>query len=246
MAVLYKTPEEEMSFSALIDQALRITGRVTALEQAVSYGNAVFRECQGLGLFDDDALEESYVTDAEPYIFTPTRLHRRIWTAHYVERDIYPRFIRPGRKQNDVVDNFYYKANSYFAFRGIREGETLNLFNYYWLPSLRYYRRLEDTSSINADYDIRPAYYNPFTDTWSYYDTTTGTYIDTLGTDALNEAAQGKSLNWLVTKWYDLVLEGVKGKLWTAVNDDRGKTSFSLYKSYQNDLSKESYPSEDN
>ncbi len=42
--------------------------------------------------------------------------------------------------------------------------------------------------------------------------------------------------NWLLKRWYEMILEGTLAKIYKTVGDERSKTSFSLYKSFQQDL----------
>lgn len=244
MANVFETPASEMSFSGLIDEALRITGRVTALAQAVGYANAVFRECQVLGLFDGDSEEIELFADASPFVYEIPPSLRTIRTAHYGYQDIYPKFLQPGAVQR-YHPYLYYRVQDSYVFKGINPGEPLRLFYYKWLPRLGYFKRLEDGAPITKQFPVRSAFYDPYSGKWSYLDRANGTYTDSLGSSEAESSARNESANWLILHWYELVLEGVKGKLWNAVGDERGKTSYSLYKSYLDDLSRTIQSSED-
>lgn len=243
MAGPFQTPQNERSFSGLIDQVLLDTGRPASLLSAIQYANATIRECHALGLFHSDLLE-SYrpVIDASPFVFTKptvdTRKFRKIRTMQFASSLIYPQLKLPGRQLADF-DEYYYAADDYFVVVGGIIGEYLNTAIYFWPKSFIYYPRLGATNVPNypgTNYTYRPAYHDTELDSWMYLLADQSGYASTISDPTVEATRRLNATNWLQTEWYELVQEGTKNKIFNLFGDPRASSTFSLYKSMQKDL----------
>lgn len=235
MALPFRSPPNERSFSSLIDDAILATGKPGSLIAAVSAANLTIRECQAFGLFARDLIEENFVTDASPYIFTRPSYFRKLRTAKYASSGDYPKFLLPGKIQKNET-SYFYAADSYYVFKGMAVGETLDLANYYWAKPLIYYGLLGTTTVQypGGPYTTRPAYFDILEDEWMYLNADGDAYATTTG-DADEDALRVvNATNWLVTDWRDMILSGIKAKVWNAASDPRGTVEFSAYKQTQN------------
>lgn len=235
MAQAFQTPINEKSFSSLIDAAVLATGKPGSLISITQYANAVIRECQALGLFAQDMLENTLVVpDNQTTVYTWTRpaFFRSLRTVKYAVANVYPKFIKPGRKALDE-DFFYYAADQYFVFSGAKAGENINTATYYWSTPLAYYARngVVTTSFPGGPYATRPAYYDIAAGVWYYW--TGSVYALTTGVTATDTAYRLLTMNWLVDQWWDLILAGTKAMQFNAAGDPRAGAQFSNYKNMQ-------------
>jgi hypothetical protein len=235
MATPFKTPPNELSFSGLIDAAIMATGKPNLLTNAVSYANAVVRECQALGLFARDMIEDALLvpSDQDPnsaYVWTRPPLFRSLRAVKYISADVYPKLALPGRIQRNTR-HYFYAADNYFTFKGACAGETIATATYYWSRRLGYYGAL-NVSTANfpgGPYDIRPAFYDTDEQKWQYLNTAETAYVDTTGDPVVDAARQLIVSNWLVQDWYDLILSGTINKILTRGGDPRSGAEFSNY-----------------
>lgn len=80
----------------------------------------------------------------------------------------------------------------------------------------------------------RPCEWNETTESFDYF--TVGP-IDYGSTPALQERAQFLCTNWMIQRWYDTMMQGVRAKLWARLADDvRGKTAYSSYQTMRGQL----------
>ena len=211
-------------FSELVDRIVIRSGRPDRIADIRSYVHASIRECQMLAYFARDMTEDTITATAGPHIWERPANLRLMRTARY-PGDIYPNFAGPGKRQLDE-DYYYYGGSNYFAFSGIATGEEINVAYYSYAKRLAYYE--------DAVVPVRPAVYDEELETWTYLQA--GSYVSTLGTDALDEAARNLVTNWLLLDWMDLIEEGGLAKIFKSVGDERSRTAFALFKSYQKDL----------
>ncbi len=215
--------EELGTFSALLDEAVKLAGRGNAARrQLASYARASMREPQVDNLFDKDLEEVTLTFNADPFVWERPANFRLFRTVKYTE-ETYPKFIQPGRLQFDEL-NFYYAASTYFVFKGLAVGDDFNAAYYKYFPKLVYFAA-----------DARPARYFADLGKWQYLDGN-GDFVDTLGSDVLDEAARALVTNWLLFDWADLVLEGILAKQFKVQGDKRAPSAFALFKSFINDL----------
>lgn len=234
MALPFQTPDNEKSFSGLIDSAIMQTGKAGSLIAAVSFANLTIRECQSLGLFARDLREEQLAVDIVPFNWTRPVNFRRIRTVKYPDFNIYPKFMLPGKIQIGE-EYYYYAADNYYVFKGVGQNNAVNLANYYFAKRLQYFSRLATATDRfpGGPYSVRPAYYDQLTEQWMYLNDTSDGYVTSL-TDLTEELIrQLNTTNWLVTIWYDLILTGTKAKLFSGGDDNRANREFAAYKQAQ-------------
>lgn len=239
MASPFQTPSNEKSFSALIDNAVLASGKPQSLISIVGYANATVRECQTLGLFARDLIEDSVVvpTDNSSSYYNWTRdtnLFRSLRTVKYLTADVYPELCLPGRKMIGKIW-YYYASDNYYVFNGVAPGETIAMAKYYWQRRLAYFARLGVTTTAfpGGPYEIRPAYYDEDLGIWQYLNVTNDGYVDTTGNAVTDAARQVAATNWLIDDWYDVILAGTKAKIFNSSADPRATPEYSLYKQLQ-------------
>ena len=211
-------------FSELVDEVASLSGRPNRKPDITRYVNSTIRECCVKQLWSRNLIEDQFAVTAVPATLDRPTLLRHFRTVNY-NGCVYPKFIEPGRKQ-DEFDHYYYAGTTYFVFAGVAVGDTVNYAYYTNLKHLIYY---DDTAG-----NERPAIYDKEAETWTYWDG--GAYVSALGSDALDLAARDKVTNWLLDNWESVIIEGALAKIFKIMKDDRQLASYALYKSMQNDL----------
>lgn len=238
MAAPFQTPQNEKSFSSLVDDVIRITGKPGSLIDIISYANSTIRECQSFGLIARDLVEDEIVSDAvdaeTAFLWTRPAYFRELRTAKYPHSGVYPKFLLPGRVQKHEHE-FFYAAQNYFAFAGVPSGCTVAIAYYTYAKPLLYYGQLGvATATFNGGpYDVRPAYYDLENDIWKYLNATSDGYVDTTGDAAEDLRRQLLTTNWVLAEWRELILSGTKSKVYTNAQDPRAPTEYSQYKQIQ-------------
>lgn len=218
---------ETSTFSALVDNVIARSQRRDRVNDIVAYARSTIRECQVLAFFEQDMVEEQLSVTVLPFVWDRPLHLRTILAASpdeiFTRRDRQRWFknIPPGQKIRDEKYYLYLSGDS-FVFTGedLTVGDTINIAYFTYARKFVYYALAD-----------RPATFDDETETWSY-----ATAYDT--NDTQRKLARDLVNNWLLFHWYDLILEGTLAKLFKTVGDERSKTSFSLYKSYQEDLKK--------
>lgn len=211
---------ESQTFSALVDDVISISLRGDRQADIYRYIWQTIRECQVKAFFAADRVEDSLSVDANPFVWEAPNIFRMMETVKYPYYDtqgnpIFPKYITPGKLQSRE-DYFYYRSGTAFVFGGLEAGVEISISYFVYALQLLYYVA-----------DARPARFDLETQTWTYL---------TAVTDAEKLIAQALSTNWLIYRWYSLILEGTLAKLYKVVGDDRAAASYSLYKQSQNDL----------
>jgi len=215
--------QELGTFSQIIDDTIRVSGRGKVEQTRIAgYARATMRECQVKATFKRDFTEDQITATADPHIWTVPASFRIMHTVRY-PNEIYPHFREPGARQKDF-DFFYYRATDYFAFKGIAATDLIDLAYYSYFMPLVYFEATK-----------RPARYFADLAQWQYLDGN-GVYQTTLGTAALDTAAEALVSNWILFSWYDTILEGTIAKVFKINKDERAKSSFALFKSLQQDI----------
>jgi len=238
--VAFYTPANERSFSSLIDQAIKETGRTSSLRSIISYGNSTIRECQALGLFARDLREVEETATANPHIYTKPRFFRSVRAIRYATCGVYPKARLPGKVQKNQ-NYYFYAVDDSYVFKGPTVGEIIQMAVYYWARPLIYYGRLgQDTASYEGGpYTTRKAYFDLDEDAWMYLSAAGDSYVTTLGDEDTEAAYRLLAENWVIADWWDLVLEGIKAKIHKQFGDnERASTHYSLYKQQQVDMKK--------
>jgi hypothetical protein len=95
----------------------------------------------------------------------------------------------------------------------------------------------DNTAQLTGSgYTTRPAYYDLETKAWQYLNAAGTAYVTTLGVQPWKETRRDNAMNWMLKKWYELIQEGTKNKIFNLFGDTRASGSYSLYKSMQKDL----------
>lgn len=80
----------------------------------------------------------------------------------------------------------------------------------------------------------RPCTWNQDTESYTYH--TVGS-TDYNSTPELQERARFLCTNWMLERWYDTLLQGVRAKIWARLADDvRSKTAYSLFQAMRTPL----------
>lgn len=212
------------TFSAAVDDVLARGQRPSRKLDVIGYIRQSLRECQVLSTFDRDMIEDQIIATANPHIFTVPDRFRILRTMRYNiatsnQTHTYPKERLPGKVQAGE-DTYYYRAADYFTMKGVAVGTLIDIAYYEYLLKIPYY-----------DVADRPASFSLEDNAWSYlpaYDVSDETRLN----------ARIKVTNWLLTAWYDLIVEGGLAKLLKTVGDPRSPSSFGLYKQLQQDLKK--------
>lgn len=211
---------EVNTFSAAVDDTLARSLRKDRIVDIYSYVRSTLRECHGLAYFRNDFIEDTITTDAVPFIWTTPTEFRLLRTVRYPifnrrGEQLYPDEIKPGKRQRETI-YYYYGGPGYYAFAGLSSGVAIDV-GYYGVTKKLPYYALAD----------RPATFSLEDDAWSY---------KTATSDAEKLIAREQVSNWLLYNYYDTIIEGTLAKLFKAIDDPRARSSFALYKSYQNTL----------
>lgn len=211
-------------FSEAVDDVIRQTQRPSRRSEIATFVNGTIRECNSLSFFLRQMIEDQLTTTAAPFIWVkPSKFHQ-FRTVEYpvqtsIVSSIFPKLILPGINLIDAVYYYYFSGDS-IIFAGLESGALINV------AFFEYFKRLKDYPVV-AD---RPAVWDFETEIFTYHAT-----YDIDATTRTN--ARDLTSNWLLQYWNHLIVEGAKAKLYLTTKDvDRSKPSFSLYKSYQNDL----------
>jgi len=218
-------------FSEIVDDIVKRSGRLDRRADIVDYCNATIKELQAKVLFTRDLVETELTVSDIPLTWNRPTFFRTLRAVKYAQSgfdDIYPKFLMPGRQQRDrdLLDQFFYAASDYFVFSGVTTSQTVKLAYYTRFRRYKYYVAAE-----------RPAVYDAENESWTYLQN--GSFVSTLGSDALNEAAQVKVANWLMLNYQELVKEGTLAKILKTVNDARAISTFALFKSMTEDFMSE-------
>lgn len=237
----FETPEEQCSFSALVDAAIIETGGASGIAKVTQYANQVIRECQQAGLFQHDSEELAVIATANPYLWeTPPyfRVMRGVQYPDQIDFDgklVVPDFIQPGKAQRGKR-HLYYATNGSFVFGGISVGERINLAYYLWSKRFLYYARPEaadrlKTAHLLSNPKLRQAYFNIEEGAWYYLSANNADYVLTLNNPALEALYRTNSMQWLVRDHWDLVLNGTISKVFTKRGDPAKSAPY--YSQYQ-------------
>lgn len=119
--------------------------------------------------------------------------------------------VTPSRMMQHHKYSFY-RIGGGFSFSGYGQtGSRINLAYFTYPSRLKYYTVAN-----------RPAQWDEVTG-WTYH-------ADYNVSDETRATARALVSNWLIMRWYDVLAEGVRAKVYKRVSDEvRGRTSYSLY-----------------
>lgn len=215
---------EGSTFSALVDDVLLRSGKPNRKQDIIAYARNTVRECLLLESFMANLIETQLTVDAVPFIWKRPELLRIIvaikypyFTAH--GNPVFAKEQRPGRNQGGMTDYYYYLTGDAYAMNGLAVGAIVDVAYLAYMPRLKYYETESD----------RPARYDIETGVWTYH-------ADYASSTEQQEVARDLVTNWLIFRWYDLIIEGTLAKVFKATGDERSNMAYSLYKQGQKDL----------
>lgn len=217
------------TFSQMVDALTLETGRPDMRSVVCSYLNQTLRELHfdpksgSVVFYLDNYREATVMIDSEDRqtwqvpssaLFQGEAAVRFDGSFSRDGRRYYAQRVSPGPRM-EQEDCYYYRAGNTFVFGGVvgygAIGGTISIAYFEYPPGLNYY--------VSG---TRPAIYELETG-WTYaedYD------ID----DDTRLLAQAKTTNWLLMRWYMVIEEGLRAKIYKRLADQqRAATSYSLY-----------------
>jgi len=170
-------------------------------------------------------IEDQLTTTAAPFVWTRTSKFHQFRTVEYpaqtgfITNRIWPKLLIPGIHLEGEIHYYYFSGDS-IVFAGLEVGGLINV------AFFEYFKRLKDY----PDPATRPAVWD--------FETETFTYLAAFDiNDTTRANARDLTSNWMLQYWNHMIVEGGKAKIFLSTKDiDRSRPSFSLYKSYQDDL----------
>lgn len=218
------------TYSQLVDRAVARSTRPDRQLDIQDFVNQTIRECHSdddekVVFFRKNLIEDQITTTSDTgFTWTPPPGFQRMQAVRFpgvttldFVLGVYPKNIAPGRAQNDE-DYFYYRAGTYFAFKGPGASGSLIDLGYYQFPTRLFY----------YEEALRPATYDESIGDFTYL---------TAVTDAEKLAARLLVTDWLIQDWYDVIFEGTLAKVFKLIDDTpRAVTHFSLYQRQRRQL----------
>lgn len=218
------------TFSQLVDEVIAETKRPDLAAEIHTYVNQTIREMHfrpdtnAAILYPDNRVETQLVANLDtnysweiPNIATFQKLETVQYPSVYgIEIDNnFSREVSPGRNMYNF-DRRHYRSQNYYVFYGYGGlNSIINLTYFAFPPRLKY-----------QTVPLRVAQYDDI-DGW--------TYAPAITTDEQKETARAQTSNWILLRWHDVVLEGVRAKIYKRVSDDsRARTCYSLYAQLRN------------
>jgi hypothetical protein len=220
------------TFSQMVDEAVRESKRPDMLSEIATYLNQTVREVHmrpdvNAPLTYRENFKESQVVADQPsgqvwdipnpavfqrvagirYTTLMSRYGGHVWATEKVPG--------PGVEPDEY---FFYRVGSSLVFSNY--GGTGGVIDIGWFE---FPNRLKYLSAAQ-----RPATYDDL-DGW--------TYAAGVVTDSQKSWAREVTSNWLLLRWHDVLLEGVRAKIYKRVSDtERQRTSYSLYQQQRQGL----------
>jgi hypothetical protein len=220
------------TFSQLVDSVVSETKRPDLVSEIATYLNQTIREVHFTSdrnaalLFPENfrellltAMVESGFswTIPNPGTFQAMQIVKYPSVFSRLGDDVYARGTTPGRHLADL-EYYYYRVGGSFVFSGYGGINAQIALGYFEFPrSLKY----KVAAARPATYDVESG--------WTY-----GEGVDE---PELEEAARTLTTNWLLLRWSDVLMEGVRAKVYKRLSDtERARTSYSLYGSLRQGL----------
>jgi len=213
---------EVNTFSAAVDDVVLRSGRPDRIASVVGYVRQSIREIELLAHFSRSLVETTLTATVVPYVWPVPSNFRLFETVRYSSLTdaqgnfIYPKFRNPGKSQY-FQDYFFYRSLDTIVFSGVGLNDVIDIAYYQNQPKLAYY-------AVAA----RPATYSLEDAAWTYLSGTTD--------PIQQQAARDLVTHWLLTDWYDVVVEGAIAKLLKATQHPGATSSFALFSSFKKDV----------
>jgi hypothetical protein len=212
------------TFSQMVDELVLEHLRPDLKTSICAYLNQTIREVHsdknGIPiLFNSNRNELDYTVTVLPVVWPIPSVPRfqKLDTAYYPESGRYAKERALSRAYDNGVgsdDAYWYRSGQNIVFNGVLVGNHIYLAWFEFPRQLLYY--------AVAD---RPATYDVENDSY--------TYLPAYDVDATTrEDAVNKTDNWLLTRWPEMMKQGVRSKIFSRLGEDvRAKTNYSLYES---------------
>lgn len=217
------------TLSQMVDEVVLETRRPDLRNQVVNYLNQTVREIHAepqrgnVAFYSDNYRETQIVVDSvdrQSWVMPNLSLFQQEVAVrfdgayHRDGRRVYAQKVTPGPRM-ESEDYYYYRAGETFVFGGVRGygalGTTISIAYYEYPRSLKYYA----SANRPASYDV--------VDGWSYHD-------DFNTNDETREAARSLVTNWVLMRWTECIMEGLRAKIYKRLSDDvRQRTAYSLF-----------------
>lgn len=215
------------TFSQLVDEMVKETRRPDMIAEIARYCNQTVRElhfdsqANAVLLFADNFREARLVASTEDGfgwdIPNPQRWQKMLAVRYDGVCDsngsVYARPTTPGRHLRGQT-RYFYQMGQQFVFSGYGGINAPISIGYYEYPSSLVFKKPADRlvkwnmESEEFEYDV------------------------SLTTPEAQAAALSRETNWVLTRWSDVVAEGVRAKVYKSRSDtERARTSYSLYMS---------------
>lgn len=214
------------TFSQLIDDMVAETKRTDLKNEMIRYLNQTIREVHSdpkngsVVAFKSNYQEIQLTADSEDsYVWTlpsPENLQAiaavrfdNVWIND--DERVYAKEIMPGRRL-EQLDYAWYRSADQVGFKGYGGlGATISI-GYFEFPRRHKYY---DVAARPAEYDVDTGW----------------TYLAAYDTDETTRAnARAIVSNWILMRWYMLLEEGLRAKVYKRLSDDtRQRTSYSLF-----------------
>jgi hypothetical protein len=217
------------TFSELVDKMVLETKRPDLRSEICTYLNQSVREVHfepehgNVVFYSSNYREELLTADTEsqfywdaPSVANFQGIARVRFNSAYNDqgRQQYAKEMFPGPRF-ESEPYAYYRVGHRFIFGGARGyggiGANIAISWFEYPPALKYYQPADRP----ATYDVESGF----------------TYkLDFNDTDEHREDAQRKTTNWLLLRWFTVIEEGLRAKVYKRLSDDsRARTSYSLY-----------------
>lgn len=220
------------TFSQLIDSVVSETKRPDLVSEIASYLNQTIREVhftpdRNAALFFSENFNEALLTATSESGYSwdipnPGTFQKMVGVKYptiYDRRgnDVWASETTPGRHLS-ALDYYFYRVGGTFVFSGYGGVDSQIALAWYAYPaSLKYKTAIQRP----AEYDVETG--------WSY--------AEGVDTEELQAAARSLVTNWLLLRWADVLMEGVRAKIYKRLSDtERARTCYSLYGSLRQGL----------
>lgn len=221
------------TFSQLVDKVVLETSRPDMRDQICDYLNQTIREVHftpdtGKAVFYESNYREVQVTatseDGLSWSIPDVAVFQQELCVRFDNKfdqdgsTVYAQKAIPGPKMQSL-DYFYYRGASSFMFGGRvgygGNGAKVSIAYFEFPRGLVYYP--------NPTRAYREVVWNPITYAWDFVD-------DELTPDQ-QEVILAKYTNWILQRWEQVLLEGLRAKVYKRTGDTaRQQTSYSLFK----------------
>lgn len=221
------------TFSACVDEVISRSGRLDRLHDAVEFVYQSILECQTRALFHHDFVEDRLLTTgAIPFMRAIPDDWRQMKAVRYTDvftprnKPVYAKRMLPSVSQGEE-EYFWYVSGGQWVFAGA--GSMVDIAYYRFLPRLGYYAA-----------DIvppAPATFDALLQMWTYNPNSRlgvgGSRLASESPTPAQERAELLVTNWLLKRYFNVIVQGALSKLWNVTQDARATVAFASYQQGQ-------------